>query len=334
VARSDPAHLRYLAAADVLAAMPPLDERLALAERTMTALVGDAELPPKIGVHPRPAASFAHAMPAYLRGAMDDGADDRLGMKWVTGFPANAAAGLPQIAATVVLNDARTGVPIGILDGGQITAQRTAAVSGVAIRRFGPRPPSDRPLRVTLLGAGVQARSHLPVLAHVLPGAMLVIHDRHPERAMGVVREAGTLGSLGGAATAPEPVRAVEGADVVVTTFSFGPDRQLVPAEAFAAAALVVAVDYDVAVPAGLARDSAMFVVDDRGQFLANREAGVFAGYPDPDSTLGEAIMGGVDRPHGTVLVTHLGVGLADVVFSDAILRRAEAAGLGTVLER
>jgi hypothetical protein len=34
----------------------------------------------------------------------------------------------------------------------------------------------------------------------------------------------------------------------------------------------------------------------------------------------------------GRVVVTHLGVGLADLVFGDAILRRAEAAGLGTVL--
>ena len=48
--------------------MPPLDERLRLAERTMVALVADAELPPKIGVHPRPDGSFAHAMPAHLRG--------------------------------------------------------------------------------------------------------------------------------------------------------------------------------------------------------------------------------------------------------------------------
>ena len=61
--------IRFLSAVDVLAAMPDLDERLALAERTLTALVADAELPPKIGVHPRPDGSFAHAMPAHLRGA-------------------------------------------------------------------------------------------------------------------------------------------------------------------------------------------------------------------------------------------------------------------------
>ena len=49
--------------------MPPLEERLELAERTLVALAdGSAELPAKIGVHPRSPASFGHAMPAHLRG--------------------------------------------------------------------------------------------------------------------------------------------------------------------------------------------------------------------------------------------------------------------------
>ncbi len=39
-------------------------------------------------------------------------------------------------------------------------------------------------------------------------------------------------------------------------------------------------------------------------------------------------------RPRGRVVATHLGVGLADVVFGAAILARAEALGLGVVLER
>ena len=70
--------LRYLSAADVTAAMPPVAERLRLAEQTMTALVADAELPPKIGVHPRPAGSFAHAMPAHLRGVTKTNSIDAL----------------------------------------------------------------------------------------------------------------------------------------------------------------------------------------------------------------------------------------------------------------
>ena len=97
----------------------------------------------------------------------------------------------------------------------------------------------------------------------------------------------------------------------------------------------MVAVDYATMVAAEVARDAALFVVDDRGQFLANRDTGQFDGYPDPATTLGEAIKDGTPRPAaGRVLVTHLGVGLADVIFGDAILRRAAAAGLGVILPR
>ncbi len=190
--------LRYLSAADVRAAMPPLPERLELAERTMTALVADAELPPKIGVHPRPAGSFAHAMPAWLRGAAEDGTADRLGIKWVSGFgAANAARGLPAIHAVVILGDAMTGVPEAILDGGPITAERTAAVSGVAIGRFAP-VVTGRPVRAALIGAGVQGRSHLPVLGYLLPGVEIAIHDRHPERAEALADLARATPGVGG----------------------------------------------------------------------------------------------------------------------------------------
>src|SRR3977135_2789202 len=85
----DVAPLRYLSAADVLAAMPDLDTRLDLAERTLIALVADAELPSKVGAHPRPADSLVHAMPAFLRGADDGGRDDRIGMKLVAVGPTN-----------------------------------------------------------------------------------------------------------------------------------------------------------------------------------------------------------------------------------------------------
>ena len=164
--------------------MPPIADRLALAERTMTALVTDAELPPKIGVHPRAAGSFAHAMPALLRGRDSDGSSDLLGIKWVAGFAGNRAVDLPAINAIVTLSDPRTGLPIAILDGGPITAQRTAAVSGVAIASFGPGAPwrgagLGRPARVTLIGAGVQGHSHLEVLGHVLPGCSMTVVDRH-----------------------------------------------------------------------------------------------------------------------------------------------------------
>jgi ornithine cyclodeaminase/alanine dehydrogenase-like protein (mu-crystallin family) len=326
--------LRYLSAADVMAAMPPLPERLDLAERTMTALVRDAQLPPKIAVHPRPDGSFVHAMPAYLRGPAPDGADDLVGMKWVAGFGTNNALGLPAINAVVIINDARTGLPVAVLDGGPITAQRTAAVSGVAIRRFAPRV-EGRPLRAALIGAGVQGHSHLPVLGHLLPGVAVALFDRHPGRTEALAEAARTTDGIASATPAGTAREAIEGADVVVTAASFGPDRQVMTPDWLAPDALVVPVDYATYCSAAVAAGAALFLVDHREQFLANRDAGLFEGYPDPHATLGEAILEGTPRPPaGRVVVSHLGVGLADVVFGDAILRRAAKAGLGVELPR
>jgi ornithine cyclodeaminase/alanine dehydrogenase-like protein (mu-crystallin family) len=97
----------------------------------------------------------------------------------------------------------------------------------------------------------------------------------------------------------------------------------------------VVPVDYATFASADLARDAVLFLTDDRGQFEKNRDAGEFDDYPDPHATIGEALIAGTRRPaHGRVMVTHLGVGLADVVFADAILRAAARAHRGTILAR
>jgi ornithine cyclodeaminase/alanine dehydrogenase-like protein (mu-crystallin family) len=335
--------LRYLAADDVVAAMPSVADRLDLAERTMTALVADAELPPKIGVHPRPGGSFAHAMPAALRPlAASDTDDDLLGIKWVTGFPDNRALGLPAIHAIVVLSDPTTGEPRAILDGGPITAERTAAVSGVAIARFGPRAAAtmgadDHPPRAAIIGAGVQGQSHLAILGYTLPGVAVTIVDRHPDRAEAVADIARATAGIDSATAATAAQDATVDADVVITaaTFTDPAHRQTMDGSWLGPDALVVPVDYATMCAASVASDAALFLVDDRGQFLANRDAGQFDDYPDPTATIGEAILAGTTRPpSGRVVVTHLGVGLADVVFADAIVRRAEELGLGTMLPR
>jgi ornithine cyclodeaminase len=327
--------LRWLSAADVEAAMPPIPERLALAERTLVALAtpGGAELPPKLAIHPRPAASFVHAMPAIYRGARL--ADDLVGMKWVAGFATNTALGLPGISATVILNDPETGFPTAILDGGPITAQRTAAVSGVAIARFGPGV-AGRARRAALVGAGVQGHSHLPVIGHVLPGAELHLFDRDRDRAERLARVAVATAGIGGVTVHDTARGAIEGADVVLTAASFGPaeERQSMTNAWLAEGATIIPIDYATYCAAEVARDAALFLVDQRDQYLSNREAGNFDGYPEPDAMLGEAILAGTPRPAGRVVVTHLGVGLADVVFADAIVAAAERLGLGVELPR
>ena len=55
---------------------------------------GKVEMPPKPGIHTQPDA-FIHAMPAYIPSL------ESAGMKWVSGYPANQAKGLPYIRRTV-----------------------------------------------------------------------------------------------------------------------------------------------------------------------------------------------------------------------------------------
>jgi ornithine cyclodeaminase/alanine dehydrogenase-like protein (mu-crystallin family) len=324
------AALHYLAATDVEQCLPSVEERLDLARQALVALARDeAEMPPKIGVHPRPGA-LLHAMPAWLRGP------DLVGLKWVAAFPDNRRLSLPAISGLVVLNDAATGLPTWVMDAARITAVRTAAVSGVAIRLYAPAAR-----RVAVLGAGVQARSHLEVVAGLLPDARVLLFDRHPERAAAVAAEANGARAGDWVVAADSAQAAAAEAEVVITVATLGARADQLQPDWLRPSALVVAVDFATYVPAALARAAGRFVVDDRQQFLHYREAGYFPEYPDPTATLGDEaqrdaaprddIAAGHGRP---VLVTHLGVGLADVLFADAIRREAERRQAGMRLPR
>lgn len=324
--------LRYLDGATVEASMPPVEERLRLADLTMRALASAAaQLPPKIGISPRPPDSFAHAMPAHLRAG--DPADDLVGIKWVLGFPTNNAIGVTAIHAVAILNDPATGIPIAILDAGPITAHRTAAVSGIAIRSWGPAN-LGRPARAAIVGAGIQGHAHVPVLGHLLPDVDLAVFDRDQDRADTLARIANTTTGIGRARRVDTAEAAVRDADVVITAASFGPVKQVMGPEWLAPDALVVPVDYATYASAGLARAASLFLIDERGAFEKNREIGAFDDYPDPHATIGQALIAGTPRPAGRMLVTHLGLGLSDVVFANAIFRAAEQAGGGIMLPR
>lgn len=334
----------YLGGDDVRAAMPAVEERIALAERTLVALAtpGGSQLPPKIGIYPRPEAAFVHAMPAHLRdldstGASGEASGDLVGMKWVAGYATNNDIGIPAIHGVVILNDPQTGVPTAILDGGPITAERTAAVSGVAVRRFAPADAvASGSASVALIGAGAQGRSHVPVLAHVLPGLRLRLFDPSSDRAEALAAFARETDGVADATVSTSAREAIEGADVVITAASFtSPDKRQQMTNAWLGPeTLVVPVDYATYCAAEVALGASLFLVDQREQFLVNRAVGQFEGYPDPGAMIGEAILAGTQRPSGRVVVTHLGVGLADVVFADAIVRSAAGLGLGIHLAR
>jgi N-[(2S)-2-amino-2-carboxyethyl]-L-glutamate dehydrogenase len=78
------------------------------------------------------------------------------GLKWISSFPANVAAGIPRASAVLILNDPETGYPFACLEGSIISASRTAALAALAADRL--RRGRRRPARVGFFGAGLIAR--------------------------------------------------------------------------------------------------------------------------------------------------------------------------------
>ena len=145
-----------------------------------------------------------------------------------------------------------------------------------------------------------------------------------------------TTEGIGSVSVAASARAAVDGADVVVTVASFvpPPERQVMTNAWLSPHALVVPVDYATYCAAEVARDAGLFLVDHTAQFLVNRDIGNFDGYPEPTAMIGEALARDMPRPGGRVVATHLGTGLADVIFGSAILAMATERGLGIVLPR
>jgi alanine dehydrogenase len=81
-----------------------------------------------------------------------------LGAKLVTFYPQNK--GIPTHHAMILLFRPETGEPLAVMDGRLITEMRTAAVSAVATKLLAR---ADTKV-LTILGSGVQARSHLEAL--------------------------------------------------------------------------------------------------------------------------------------------------------------------------
>lgn len=110
-----------------------------------------------------------------------------VGVKLTTLTPANPAAGLPLIDASYVMFDAETQAPEAVIDGAELTAIRTAAVSGLATRWLAREDAS----RLVVVGAGVQARAHVEAMRAVRAIADVVIISRSPGRTEALAAEVG-----------------------------------------------------------------------------------------------------------------------------------------------
>ena len=132
-----------------------------------------------------------------------------VGVKLVTLSEFNPQRGLPFIHAAYVLFDAETQRPEALLDGTELTALRTAAVSGLATRYLA-NPDAGR---LVLFGAGVQANVHLDAMLAVRPVREVVVASRDGDRAAALAARAAAAGVAARVGT-PADVRS---ADLVCT---------------------------------------------------------------------------------------------------------------------
>lgn len=100
-------------------------------------------------------------MPAYRAG--EGGGGGAFGLKAVGVFAGNPAIGLDSHQGAVLLFSGTTGEPMAVMSGSAITAIRTAAVSGVATALLAREDAAE----LAIVGAGVQARTHLDAMSHV-----------------------------------------------------------------------------------------------------------------------------------------------------------------------
>jgi ornithine cyclodeaminase len=98
----------------------------------------------------RPAARII-ALPASIGGQVRVD-----GLKWISSFPENVAAGVPRASAVLILNDHDTGYPFACLESSIISATRTAASAALAADWLSRG--RGRPNRVGFFGAGLIAR--------------------------------------------------------------------------------------------------------------------------------------------------------------------------------
>lgn len=269
-------------------------------------------------------------MPAVLR--------DAIGAKVITVFPGNDTTPYESHIGVILYFDDTHGRLLSIIDASSVTAIRTAAVSGLATRLLANPGAS----RLAILGAGVQAMTHLESMCAVRPIARVAVWSRSEDRRAHFAQWARGRFALDviPCSTAEETVR---GAEIVCTVTS---SREPVLKGAWlspgvhinavgASIASARELDSEAVVQSLLYVDRRESAMAEAGDFLIPRDEG------EIDNThirgeLGELVLGrapGRTDASQRTLFKSLGLAVEDVASARFIYERALVTGVGTWIE-
>ena len=252
-----------------------------------------------------------------------------LGVKLVSVFPHNDAAGLPSHQALIALFDPATGSPLAVMDGTRITAIRTAGAAAVSARHLARK--DSRVLAI--IGAGVQGHAHLEIFPRVRDFDEIRIASR-------TIDSARELAALNPKVHAVESFEeAARGADVIaMCTHSSTP---VVLREWVAPGTHVTSVGY--AAPHGeldreLAEAANLFV-ESRAAAFSPPPAGCMelAGMdPEKATEMGEVLLGtrpGRRSDDEITVYKSMGHAVEDLAASNLVYKEALTRGAGSRVE-
>ncbi len=294
---------------------------------------GGAHQPLRMIVQAPGAAGILALMPAYSARPTPE-----FGLKAVGVFPGNVAKGKDAHQGTVTLYDGETGELEALMNASAVTAIRTAAVSGVATKLLAREDAGT----LAIIGAGVQARTHLLAMAAVRPVRVARVTSRDPERARRFVDEMRDRVTFP-IEVAPSVEAALSGADLIVTvTNSAEPvlRRAWVSdgAHINAVGASVPSareVDSATVAAARLFVDRRESTINESGDYLVPLGEGVIAD-DHIRGELGELLTGTVPGRRSETEITlfkSLGLAVEDLAAARFLVQEARRQGAGTLVD-
>lgn len=290
---------------------------------------GDLITPKKDPIRMDDGRSMLMAMPGYLR---DMGV---AGMKWMRSYPFKPD-GIPQLwAQLLIISDAATGLPTGVMDATTITAMRTAGGHGVVAAKYLAKK-SSRVLCVT--GSGAQAKAGIQSFDAAFDLDEIRVWSPHLADKKDAF--AASLGALRARLTlCGKADELYDGCDILLTTTAHR-GEPLLDAKRLPAGCFVSSMTSFYEFGTQILDTADKWVLghrlSDTLQILEDRS---FAGQLPPEKvygTLGEIAAGrlpGRESDSEILLYTHMGMGAFDVAIGQRLLEKAAAQGVGTELD-
>ncbi|MGH7306688.1 MAG: ornithine cyclodeaminase family protein [Candidatus Rokuibacteriota bacterium] len=250
-------------------------------------------------------------------------------------FPANPGRfGLPTIQGMVVLADAGNGAPLAVIESGSVTALRTAAATGVAVKYLARSDART----ATIVGCGVQGEMQLAAIATALPLRTVLVLDVEPARAESLAARA--RDGLGLEVRAVKDLRdALSESDVCVTCTPAR--RAFLMAADVRRGTFIAAVGADAhgkqeLEPALVAGSTLVVDVLEQCAEIGELQHALAAGLMTREhvhAELGQVVAGlrsGRTQPDEITIFDSSGTALQDVAAAIAVYEKARASGRGT----